>query len=49
MMLPFSFSTALLLTLPSTARPLDDGISVPRDVRFTFEKNFHGRAYPDCV
>ena len=49
MRLPFPFSTALLQTLPRTAKPLVDGISVPRDVRFTFEKNFLGRAYPDCV
>ena len=38
MRLPFPFSTALLQTLPRTAKPLVDGISVPRDVRFTFEK-----------
>ena len=35
MRLPFPFSTALLQTLPRTAKPLVDGISVPRDVRFT--------------
>ena len=40
MRLPFPFSTALLQTLPRTAKPLVDGISVPRDVRFTFEKTF---------
>ena len=39
MRLPFPFSTALLQTLPRTAKPLVDGISVPRDVRFT-EKTF---------
>ena len=38
MKLPFLFSTAVLQTLPSTANPLDDGISVPRDIRFTGAK-----------